>query len=83
MISIGNRYTLGLGLRLHRIKWSVIGRHTTVPKTCGSVVDCALVLFSVFGLFALHQEFFSFSFYLYIFCGVGEGVVKNVPLWAI
>ena len=25
-------------------------------KKCGSVVDCSLVLFSIFGLFALHQE---------------------------
>ena len=83
MISIGNRYTLGMGLRLHRIKWSVTDRHTTVPKTCDSVVDCALVLFSIFGLSALHQEFFfSFSFYLYIFCGMGQGVAKSVPLWA-
>ena len=105
MISIGNRYTLGMGLRLHRIKWSVTDRHKTVPKTCGSVVDCSLVLFSIFGLLpwvpevflaCMQREFsvywlvcitsrvsFSFSFYLYIFCGVKEGVVKNVPLWAI
>ena len=50
-----------------------------MPKTCGSVVDCSLVLFSIFGLFALHQEFFSFSFYLYIFCG--GRLVKKVALW--
>ena len=82
MISMGNRYTLGMGLRLHRSS-EVLLTDTTVPKTCGSVVDCSLVLFSIFGLSALHQIFFSFSFYLYIFCGMGQGVIKSVPLWAM
>ena len=30
-------------------------------KKCGSVADCSLVLFSIFGLFALHQESFLLS----------------------
>ena len=49
-----------------------------MPKACDSVVDCALVLFSIFGLSALHQEFFfSFSFYLYIFLWDGAGGGKK------
>ena len=36
-------------------------------RTCGSVVDCSLVLFSIFGLSALHQEFFFFFFLLFIY----------------
>ena len=56
-----------------------------MPKTCGSVVDFSLVLFSIFGLFALHQEFFIFFLNSFLFLEGGgggrEGVVKSVPLW--
>ena len=34
-------------------------------KRCGSVVDCSLVLLSIFGLFALHQESFLFLLLFY------------------
>ena len=53
-----------------------------MPKTCGSVVDCSLVLFSVFGLFALHQEFFFFFFLLYIYFlwGGGRGGKKRAVM---
>ena len=44
-----------------------------MPKTCGSVVDCSLVLFSIFGLFALHQEFFIFFLNSFLFLEGGGG----------
>ena len=51
-----------------------------MPKTCGSVVDCSLVLFSIFGLFALHQEFFFLFPFLFFLEGGGGGGKKRAVM---
>ena len=54
-----------------------------MPKTCGSVVDCSLVLFSIFGLFALHQKLFSFFLFVFFFFflwGGGGGGKKRAVM---
>ena len=48
-----------------------------MPKTCGSVVDCSLVLFSIFGLSALHQIFFFFFILFIYFLWDGAGGDKK------
>ena len=81
MIIIGNRYGSKVTWDLEKCYGQT---HDSALRTCGSVVDCSLVLFSIFGLSALHQEFFFLFPFIYIFfCGMGQGVVKSVPLWAI
>ena len=72
-------------MSLAGIPMSSILRKCT-KKRCGSVVDCSLALFSIFGLFALHQEsflllllFYFLLFESFIFCG--GRLVKSVSLW--
>ena len=63
-----------------------VTRQTPHLKTCGSMVDSSLVLFSMFGLFAMHQEGFIiviilfFTFIPFFFVR-GRWYIKSVYYW--